>query len=137
MSHISFFTFASIKVSINFLVLALTKASQSTEYYHDWQVIGSSSGAAGSSGGARADATDAATDAAEDQEDESTKVEIEVEVREDEDPANYDYPPMDSATEAAWSSVYPEDKARSVPVVALNLFFIPSSFLPFIFAGGN
>ena len=35
---------------------------------------------------------------------------------------------MDSATEAAWSSVYPEDKARSVPVVALNLFFIPSSF---------
>ena len=109
-------------------MLALTKASQSTEYYHDWQVIGSSSGAAGSSGGAWADATDAATDAAEDQEDESTKVEIEVEVREDEDPANYDYPPMDSATEAAWSSVYPEDKARSVPVVALNLFFIPSSF---------
>jgi len=57
-------------------------------------------------------------------------VEIEVEV-EDEDPATYDYP-MDNMTEAAWSSVYSQEEARSVRcgsefVLHTNISFCLSS----------
>ena len=60
---------------------------------------------------------------------EEEKIEVEVEVEEDEvkEEPQYDQP-MDSVTEAAWSSVYPEEEARSVPVVTLNLFFVPLKF---------
>lgn len=89
------------------------------------------SGAAASSAAAVSGAAGSWADEVikEDEEAEEEKIEVEVEVEEDEvkEEPQYDQP-MDSMTEAAWSSVYPEEEARSVPVVTLNLFFVPLKF---------